>query len=210
MLPVATINSAGLTTGAGGGVASISATLSGITGSTSVNVQATTGCPCSIWGSPVPTIIDAGPDNPVELGVAFRADSNGLVTGVRFYKSAANTGTHVGNLWSSNGTLLATATFGTETASGWQHVNFSTPVAVTANTVYVMSYHTNRGHFSVDRNYFTVGVDNPPLHALANGVSGYGVYTYTAGSAFPANTTQSSNYWVDVVYSTGAANPPDR
>src|SRR5215510_8588258 len=79
---VATINSAGLTTGAGGGVASISATLSGITGSTSVNVQATTGCPCSIWSaSAVPAVIDGGPDSPVELGVKFRADSDGLVTG---------------------------------------------------------------------------------------------------------------------------------
>jgi hypothetical protein len=121
---------------------------------------------------------------------------------VRFYKSSANTGTHIGNLWSSGGTLLATATFGAETASGWQQVNFSTPVAVTANTVYVVSYHTNTGHISVDLNYFvTAGVDNPPLHALANGVSGAnGVFVYSAGSAFPVNTYQSSNYWVDVIF----------
>ena len=34
----------------------------------------------------------------------FKADSNGTVTGVRFYKAAANTGTHIGSLWTAAGT----------------------------------------------------------------------------------------------------------
>ncbi len=57
----------------------------------------------------------------------FRSDIAGFITGVRFYKGAANTGTHVGHLWTANGTLLAEATFNAETASGWQQVDFSTP-----------------------------------------------------------------------------------
>ena len=58
-------------------------------------------CPCTIWPSgTVPAIIDQGADSPVELGLTFRADTNGFIR-VRFYKSAANTGTHIGNLWSS-------------------------------------------------------------------------------------------------------------
>ncbi|HEX7698082.1 MAG TPA: DUF4082 domain-containing protein, partial [Candidatus Acidoferrum sp.] len=95
---------------------------------------ASSGCPCTIWPSTaVPAVPDVGPDSPVELGVSFRADTNGYITGIRFYKSAANTGTHVGNLWSSSGALLASATFTGESASGWQQVNFSNPVAITAN-----------------------------------------------------------------------------
>ena len=47
---------------------------------------------------------------PVEVGVRFRSDVSGLITGVRFYKSAANTGVHKANLWSNTGTLLASAT----------------------------------------------------------------------------------------------------
>ena len=70
----------------------------------------------------------SGPDSAVELGVKFTADSNGTITGIRFYKASTNTGTHIGSLWSSTGTLLASATFGNETASGWQQVNFSTGV----------------------------------------------------------------------------------
>ena len=62
----------------------------------------------------------------------FTASADGFLTGLWFYKSTANTGTHVANLWSSTGALLATATFMNEGSSGWQHVTFATPVAVTA------------------------------------------------------------------------------
>ena len=60
----------------------------------------------------------------------FTSEVFGTVTGVRFYKVSANTGTHIGSLWSASGTLLASATFTGETASGWQQVNFSTPVQI--------------------------------------------------------------------------------
>src|SRR6185295_9541410 len=90
-------------------------------------------CPCSLWGTPVVGVADAGDASAVELGVKFRADVDGFVSGVRYYKSAANSGTHIGNLWSTAGAKLATATFANETATGWQIVLFSAPVAVTAN-----------------------------------------------------------------------------
>jgi Domain of unknown function (DUF4082)/Bacterial Ig-like domain (group 2)/Putative Ig domain len=159
----------------------------------------------TIWPSTaVPAVVDVGPDSAVELGVKFRSDAAGFVTGVRFYKSTANTGTHVGNLWSSTGTLLGTATFSGETASGWQQVTFSPAVAIAANTVYVASYRCPNGHYSGNANYFTTqGVDNPPLHALATGVSGgNGVYAYGATSTFPTSTYNAANYWVDVMFST--------
>src|SRR5262245_54897015 len=99
------------------------------------------GAPTQIWPSAnVPAVIDAGPDSAVELGVTFRSNTNGYITGIRFYKGPNNTGTHLGNLWTSTGTLLARATFTNETASGWQQANFSTPVAITANALYVASY----------------------------------------------------------------------
>ena len=157
--------------------------------------------PYTLWPeTTVPGLEDAGPDNAIELGVKFRSDSNGYITGIRFYKASTNTGTHVANLWTNSGTKLATATFTNETSSGWQQVNFTSPVAITANTVYVASYRTNVGHYSEDQYYFSGrGVDSPPLHALADGVSGFnGVYG-SAGS-FPSQGWHSSNYWVDVVF----------
>ena len=90
------------------------------------------GCPCSIWGTNVtPATPDSGDSASTEVGVQFQSDTNGYITGIRFYKASANTGTHVGNLWTSTGQLLASATFTNETASGWQQVNFSQPVAIT-------------------------------------------------------------------------------
>jgi Domain of unknown function (DUF4082)/Bacterial Ig domain len=160
-------------------------------------------CPCTIWPSTTtPAIVDVGPDAPIELGVTFKADSNGYITGIRFYKSARNTGTHTAHLWTSAGVLLASATFSGESSSGWQQVNFSRPVAITANAVYVASYHTSVGHESVTRYFFaSSGVNRTPLHALAN-VNGSpdGPYSYSSGRSFPKNTDRSSNYWVDVVF----------
>ena len=160
---------------------------------------------CTIWPSTaVPARLDQGADNPVELGVKFRSDVNGSISGIRFYKASTNSGTHVGSLWSTTGQRLASATFTNETASGWQQVNFATPVPITANTVYIASYHTTVGHYSQDLNYFaTTGVDRPPLHALRNGESGpNSVYAYGAAGTFPTQTFNAANYWVDVEFSS--------
>jgi PKD repeat protein len=156
----------------------------------------------TIWDQSATPVLLADPDtNAVELGVKFQADVDGLITGIRFYKSPTNTGTHVGSLWSRDGQLLAQAPFTNETASGWQQVDLAEPVVITANTVYVASYHTDVGQYSVDENYFSdSGVDNSPLHALRNRRrNGNGVYSYGPGG-FPTDTYQASNYWVDVVF----------
>jgi len=169
----------------------------------SINVIPRT-CPCSIWNSSAtPVLADSGDGGSIEVGVKFRTDTNGSIIGLRFYKAATNTGTHVGHIWSSSGSLLGTATFTGETSSGWQQVSFSTPVIVNANTTYIASYFTPVGHYSADPSYFaTSGVDNPPLHALANGVDGQdGVYLYTSSGGFPSFGYGSTNYWVDIVYS---------
>ncbi len=174
----------------------------------SFTVQAAGACPCSVWTpTTVPGTTASTDTGAVELGVKFRASSNGFISGVKFYKGAGNAGTHVGNLWNTAGTRLATATFTNETASGWQTVTFPTPVAVAANTVYVASYHAPVGHYAINANYFTsAGITNGPLYALRNGESGgNGVYRYGATSGYPDSTWNSSNYWVDVVFETSTA-----
>jgi len=171
-----------------------------------ITVAPAAGTPVSIWPSTaVPSLVDGGADSSVELGVKFRSDVAGTITGARFYKASTNTGTHVAHLWTSTGTLLASATFAGETASGWQQVNFATPVTIAANTTYVISYHVTSGHYSANLNYFaSAGADNPPLHALSNSAAGgNGVYTYGTGSPFPTSTWMTANYWVDVVFSAG-------
>ena len=153
----------------------------------------------------------ATPANPsdndsaaVELGVKFESSTAGYVTGIRFYKGAGNTGTHVGHLWTSTGTLLATATFTGETATGWQQVTFANPVAIAANTVYVASYYAPNGGYAADSDYFaSSGVTSGPLHALSNAAgNGNGVYLYGTGGGFPTSSYNATNYWVDVMFNS--------
>lgn len=134
-----------------------------------------------------------------ELGVKFRSDVSGTVCGVKFYKGTGNIGTHVGRLWSASGTLLASATFTNETATGWQNVAFSTPVAIAANTTYIVSYTDPFGRFSYDANYFNVGYDNGVLHAPSSGsVGGNGVVGNVG--TFPTANANGGNFWVDPLF----------
>lgn len=163
-------------------------------------------CPCTVWdasATPQGQVTDA---TAIELGVRFRSSIAGNVTGIRFYKGTANTGTHVGKLWSNVGNLLANATFTGETASGWQQVTFSAPVAIAANTTYVASYFAPNGNYSVDSAYFsTQNYINTPLTALQTGVDGSnGVFLQSPTGGFPTSTNNAGNYWVAPVFDNGA------
>ncbi len=163
----------------------------------------------SLWNNDsIPTNPTDSDTQATEIGVKFQSNVTGKILGIRYYKGATNTGTHIANLWSKTGTQLATATFANETEAGWQEVLFAQPVAIDANNTYVASYHTDSGHYAGDNNYFLgKGADNGPLHALADGVDGNnGVYKYGT-SGFPTNSYQASNYWVDVIFETSTVVP---
>lgn len=164
-------------------------------------------CPCSLFSTgTVPTTVDSGDPGAYEMGVRFSPSANGSITGVKFYKSAANTGTHTGSLWSNTGALLGTGTFSSESATGWQTLTFATPVPVVAGATYAASYTTPNGHYSADAGYFQrTAVASPPLSApSAAGPNG----VYRSGTGFPNATYQGGNYWVDVVYNASADSTP--
>jgi hypothetical protein len=149
--------------------------------------------------SDVPALVNVNDTSAVELGVKFTASTAGSITGFRFYKGSQDTGTHTAHLWSATGTLLASATFSGETASGWQTMSIA-PFAITAGTTYIASYHTS-GHYSANGNYFATAHTNGPLTAPSSALSGgNGVYIYGSAVAFPNHTYNATNYWVDVVF----------
>jgi hypothetical protein len=155
----------------------------------------------SLWpAGTTPAVTSANDSSAIELGVKFTTTAPGVVRGVRFYKGSGNTGVHTGSLWASDGSLLATATFAGETASGWQQVSFSSPVRINPNSAYVVSYHTTTGHYAFDGGYFATERANGPLHAPADGAAGgNGLYLY-GGGGFPTGSYNASNYWVDLTF----------
>jgi len=174
----------------------------------------------SIWPSTAtPTHSNSGDSNAVELGVKFTPQVSGTATGVRFYKDATNTGTHVGHLWSTTGSQLASVTFTGETASGWQTANFAAPVQLTAGTTYVVSYYAPVGDYSYDSanssdpgslatTYTSTSGDLVAPSSASAGGNGVYMYTSSSSGAFPTNTYGSSNYWVDVLFNPGGTVTP--
>jgi hypothetical protein len=165
------------------------------------------GCPCTLFGSTIPSTPAASDSAAVSLGVKFTSDSDGVVAGVRFYKGSSAAGTHTGSLFTASGTRLATGTFTSETTSGWQTLTFSQPVPVTAGTTYVASYYAPQGNYVATSGFFNAGTDTPPLHAPSSSASGgNGVYTY-GSDTFPTSSYGASNYWVDPIFQADPSTP---
>ena len=172
------------------------------------------------WARQTPPTPDDGDASAVEVGMKFTSDASGTISGIRFYKSTGNTGTHIGSLWTASGQLLAQATFTNETASGWQNVTFAAPVTIAANTTYVAAYFAPKGHYAGRRRLVLSepspppvgggGYDSPPLHGVPNNTSPNGLFAYTSQSVFPTSTFGASNYWVDVVFTPSGSGGPGR
>lgn len=152
----------------------------------------------------VPQTTDAGDPAAVELGTKFSSATAGSITGVRFYKSALNTGVHTGSLWSATGQRLATGTFVGETVSGWQTMHFAKPVNIAAGQNYIASYYDPHGHYADRQWAFANGatISRAPLTGKA------GTYKYGA-SGFPTSAWHASAYYVEPLWTApvGTAAP---
>jgi hypothetical protein len=164
--------------------------------------------PSTLFGARVPANPATNDTAAVELGIKVIPQSDGTITGVRFYKGVGNTGTHTGSLWTSTGTRLATGTFSGEAASGWQTLVFSSPVQVTGNTTYVASYFAPNGRYAAGDRFFSFAdYKAAPLIAPRSYTSG-GNGVYRSGAGFPANSYGDTNYYVDVLFYDGASAEP--
>ena len=78
-------------------------------------------------------------------------------------------------------------------------MNFSTPVAITANTTYVAAYLAPNGHYSDHlRSLHHRGVSNPPLRRSRTPSAPTACTAYSATSTLPTSSSNATNYWVDV------------
>ncbi len=159
-------------------------------------------CPCSIFPADVPAAANGNDGQAVEVGVKVRSDQTGTLTGVRLYKASGDTITLTGHVYSSNGILLASTDPTSVAGSGWQVLPLTTPLGLSADTTYVISYFSPSGNYAYTLGGLSTEIANPPISALADGAQGAdGVYRY--GGGFPSNGSGASNYWVDVAFTPG-------
>jgi hypothetical protein len=139
---------------------------------------------------------DTSGTGPYELGMIFYSDIAGYITALKYYRNSDDTAAHDGHLWDAVGALLATATFPASSSVGWQTASLTTPVAITANVNYTVSYSISGTSEPRDTNYFTTVKNSGHLHAPVSA----GVYG-TMGT-FPSSSYLASNYYADVDFCT--------
>jgi hypothetical protein len=127
----------------------------------------------------------------LELGVRVTSSAAGYVTEIRYYKVVDSTAEHSAHVWDENGVLLASKTFTSETASGWQSVELDTPLAISAGQVFTVSV------FSTD--WYYPNVSFPSMTAGPITITN-GYYNYVGSPYFP-NQTVGKNYAVDFTFS---------
>ena len=160
-------------------------------------------CPCSLFPGvlvPVTQNVPTRDGRPLpgpwsyEMGVKFTVDEAMRLNGIRFFKSKSETGTHVANLWTTSGLLLASTTATNETASGWQEATFASPPLLQAGSVYIASVNVNSFY-----NTTVGGLANQVISGPVRTVVGppNGVYGSASG-VFPSSSFNSSNYFTDV------------
>ncbi|MEO7447952.1 MAG: N,N-dimethylformamidase beta subunit family domain-containing protein [Humibacillus sp.] len=176
-----------------------------VIGSNTVTAGTGTRCPCSIFTAPgaewAPKVANKSDSNSVELGMRFRANRDGKVTGVKFYKGSLNTGVHEVSVWGTNGDRIGAGKAINESSSGWQTVVLAQPVPVKANTTYIVSYHAPNGRYSVTTSFFTSAFTRLPLTAPASTSTALnGLYRYDSDPQMPSSSYAASNYFVDVVF----------
>lgn len=196
----------GVLTGNGASAVQVRATDDSIRTSAPVSVALNTPCPCSLFGLGAPSVPDGADDASLTLGVRFSSSTAGFINGVRFYKDAANTGTHQGFLYSPTGQVMASGTFTEESVSGWQNLVFPQSVPVDAGATYTVAYTAPNGHYAADKGYFET---RSRVSGVLTAQGGRNVVNgvFYRGTGFPTETYKYTNYWVDAIWSPTDTSP---
>lgn len=159
-----------------------------------------TQCPPTMFngmGDSVPEVVDSEDTGNLEIGAHFHVTTSGLVHGIRFYKSEANTGVHTGYLYDALCAHLWSVEFTDETASGWQEQLFPEPIHINACDDYLVTYSCPNGHYSKTEFGLSDGISSPPI-IFENHDNG--VYAYGSAPLCPNNVFNDSNYFVDIIF----------
>lgn len=135
-------------------------------------------------------------DADYELGTKFRSTQAGTITALRVWRATGGPTNFPARLWTGTGTLLASNTISAPSQNAWAEAALSSPVPISSNTTYVVSYSVSAGqYYQANNQGLSNAVVNGPLSTVAGGANG--VYATTKG-VFPTQTYQNSCYYADV------------
>lgn len=123
----------------------VSATFTGTNISLQRTIDGSLMCPASLFPTQLPTGTASGEGLTWEQATQFSTSVTDVtITHVAFYKAAGETGTHFGRIWSDTGVpLTPPIQFTNETSSGWQVQALPSPLSISPNVRYRVSYNIN-------------------------------------------------------------------
>lgn len=162
----------------------------------------------TLLGNLTPAVSAVSSTRGAELGMTFRSSQSGKVTAIRFYRAVDSYRGFTAKLYDANGNRMTSVSVAAgQKIPGWIVAKLATPVAISANANYTVSYYSPTGRHANTGGGFNKAIVNGPLTGLANTAS-YGNGRYTSGSGFPASSPNANNYFVDVVFVADSATAP--
>ncbi|WP_086735897.1 DUF4082 domain-containing protein [Erythrobacter colymbi] len=153
--------------------------------------------PVALLDGQTPANPDATDNQPYELGTLVQAQTDGVITHLRFFRATSEPGSHIGRVWSADtGEELAQVEFYRESPAGWQIATLRTPVVLRAGQRVIISVNSN-GYFPISPGAFAQPITRGGLIGL-NGLFG-------PQGAAPSSSYNQSSYFVDAVFRAGTA-----
>ena len=150
-------------------------------------------CNSSLFPTEAPQSLASAEGTTWEQGVEVSSSVSGVIRQVRFWRAAEEPAAgHTARIWSTSGTLLASAPFNETSTPGWQYatVNFPITTGVRYRVTFNLYQYGAKTFFVFNNGPITKG----PLTAWT---SWYG----TPGGSFPTSNS-TSNLFADVVFNS--------
>lgn len=172
-----------------------------------------------LFRNQVPAFTNQSDGSPgIVTATSWRTAVDGVVPAARFFATTTVSGTYSVGLWTvdssdpGGGTLLASATMGSAPIPGtWNTVPFSSPVSVTAGTLYRVGVFSSAGRYVATSSFFGSDLVNGNLTADATGdtVAGktitQGTYRQDGTFDYPNGNGGGTNYFVDLDFIEGTS-----
>lgn len=179
----------------------------------------------NLFTTETPSLPDVNEGGPITLAQTFYVTAAGNCTGGRFYGPVTTGGTYELVLWqitaddnpveTGTGTVLASATFGTITASAWNSISFSSAVALSTGVAYRIGIRTSLGRYAATGGFYaSAGLTNGSIVAQQTGTNpaAVGIGNLDNGNfienitTYPNKTFNGNCYFVDPEFTaTGTA-----